>query len=123
MPAVSEFEVLLHDGQPRPYSPDVAFHGLDCRGESGKLCAVLARDARALVGEPDGAAVVENGYGCFLETRVDEVFRHLADDGVGNGSACRFRLLINACGKVFDELCGGRRLDLGYVRRAEQVIV
>ena len=92
--AVGEVEVFLHDGKTRSYAADVAFHGLDGRGESGQLRAVFTGDARPLVREADGAAVIEDGHRCFLESCVYEVFRNLADNRIGNGAARCLRLLV-----------------------------
>ena len=87
--AVGEVKVFLHDGEARSYAADVAFHGFDGGGESGQLRTVFAGDARPLVRETDGAAVIEDGYRSFLESCVYEVFRNLANNRIGNGAACR----------------------------------
>ena len=121
--AVGEVEVFLHDGKARPYAADVAFHGFDGGGESGQLCTVFASDARPLVCETDGAAVIEDGYRGLLESRVYEVLRNLADNRIGNGAARRLRLLVYVRCQAFDELAGGGGLDFGDTRRAQQVVV
>ena len=121
--SVGEIEVFLHDGEARSYAADVAFHGLDGGGESGQLRTVFASDARPLVCETDGAAVIEDGYRGFLESCVYEVLRNLADNRIGNGAACRLRLLVYVCCQAFDEFAGGSGLDFGDTRRAQQVVV
>ena len=121
--AVGEVKVFLHYGEARPYAADVAFHGFDGGGESGQLRTVFAGDARPLVRETDGAAVIEDGYRSFLESCVYEVFRNLADNRIGNGAACRLRLLVYVRCQAFDEFAGGSGLDFSDTRRAQQVVV
>ena len=121
--SVGEIEVLLHDGKARSYAADVAFHGLDGGGESGQLRTVFAGDARPLVRETDGASVIKDRYRGFLESCVDEVFRNLADNRIGNGAARRLRLLVYVRRQAFNEFAGGCGLDVGDARRAEQVVV
>ena len=115
---MGEVKVFLHDGEARSYAADIAFHGLDGGGESGQLRAVFTGDARPLVREADGAAVIEDGHRCFLESRVYEVFRNLADNRIGNGAARCLRLLVYDRCQAFDELAGGSGLDFGDARRA-----
>ena len=93
--AVREIEVLFHDGQARPHAANIVFHRLHGGCEPGDLRLILIRYARALVGETDGIALVQDGHGSLGETRVDEVFRYFADDGVRNGPSGVFSLFIN----------------------------
>lgn len=114
--AVREIEVLFHDGQARPHAANIVFHRLHGGREPGDLRLILVRYARALVGETDGIALVQDGHGSLGETRVDEVFRYFADDGVRNGPSGVFSLFINFRCKAFNEFSRRRRVYLRHAR-------
>ena len=120
---MGKFQVVAHDGQARSDATDVAFHRLDGGREAGELGLVLVLDARPLVGEADGVAPVEDGYDDLDESRMDEILRNLADDGVGDGPALRFRLFVDGGRERLDVVGGRRRHDLGYARGAAQIVV
>ena len=98
-------------------------HRLDGRRESRKLRLLLLADAGALIREPDGVAVVEDGDDDFREACVYEVFRDFAHDRVRNGASCRARLLVYLRREVFYEFSRGGRLYLGDARSTPQIVV
>ena len=118
-----EIEVLFHDGQARPHAANIVFHRLHGGREPGDLRLILVRYARALVGETDGIALVQDGHGSLGETRVDEVFRYFADDGVRNGPSGVFSLFINFRCKAFNEFSRRRRVYLRHARGAAKIVV
>lgn len=93
--AVRIVQVFPDDGQARTDAADVALHGFDGRREPGQLGLLLLVDARALVGEPDGVALVQDGDDDLGEAGVDEVLRYFPDDRVGNGSSGELRLFVD----------------------------
>ena len=121
--AMREFQILLHDGQSRPHSPDIALHRLGCRAKAGELGPVFPGDARSLVCESHRVARIKDGHGCFFESRMDEVFRHFSYHRIGDGPARFPCLLVDVRREFLYELACGGRLDDGDAGCAQQIVV
>ena len=94
--------VLLGIGQPRSHAADIALHLLGRRGGAVFERALLGCDARALVGEADGVALVEDRDRGRDERRVDVVLDDFADDHERDGAALLVREARHLAGDLLE---------------------
>ena len=122
-PTPLHFKVTAYDGKSRAHATDVLLHRSGGRGDARLLGQALLLDARPLVREADGVAMIENRDNRLDEAGMDEVLDQFKDDRIGDVPACVFGEAIGGGSRIGDVGLGFVGFDVDDARRGEHVIV
>lgn len=120
---MGEVQIFLYDRQAGTHSSYVFLHRFDRRGEARQLGLLFMGNPRALIGEADGVSVVEDGNHDLGEPRMNEVFGHLPDHRVGNGTPAALRVVERRGSQCFDVFVGRSRWNFDDAWSAAQIVV
>ena len=118
-----ERKIFLYQGQSTADAANVAFHVACGRRKARHLRLFLLGNARALVGEANRIALIENRDHDFLELGMDEIPANLANRSIGNAAAGLLGLGVDSGGKILDKLRRGGRSYFSHAWRASEVVI